>query len=449
MKPAYITALQLLLGLLVFTQYAHANIPDAINKQFAPATIEEKFLQIRAPDIAENGAVVPISITDFTLNQPGVHVTKISFFRSDKPGAPIATFKLSPQAAVKGISTRIKLPGTTTVYVVATLSDGRVVATHKLIKVTVGGCGGGGGSASYQGGTLWIRPMPTRSSQPRSTERYAHYNSNPLKQASRDPVSTFSIDVDSGAYSNVRRFINAGQLPTQDVVRTEEMINYFHFNYPLPKKRTAPFSITTELAPSPWDAQHYLLRVGLKGYEIQSRDLPPANLVFLLDVSGSMSAQNKLPLLKSALRMLSHKMRAKDRVSIVVYAGASGVVLQPVAGNQQASIEAALDNLSAGGSTNGGAGIQLAYKLARQSFVEGGNNRIILATDGDFNVGTVDFNTLLKMVKRQRQSGIALTTLGFGSGNYNDQLMEQLADAGNGNYAYITSAAHKEMELNA
>ena len=288
--------------------------------------------------------------------------------------------------------------------------------------------------ASASGGTL---SSLRAASEPTDRERYAHQEENPVKRAAEQPVSTFSIDVDTGSYANVRRFLNGGRLPPRDAVRVEELINYFDYDYPPPDSRQPPFRVSTELAPTPWNPKTLLLAVGIKGYELPKTQLPPANLVFLIDVSGSMESPDKIGLLKPALKLLARQLRSEDKVAIAVYAGAAGMVLEPTPGNQKAGIEAALDRLSAGGSTNGGAGIQLAYNLAREGFVEGGVNRVILATDGDFNVGTVNFEALRNLVETQRKSGVALTTLGFGTGNYNDQLMEQLADAGNGNYAYI------------
>jgi len=270
-------------------------------------------------------------------------------------------------------------------------------------------------------------------------ENYQHFDDNPLKLAAENPVSTFSIDVDTGAYANVRRMLMEGRLPPSDAVRAEELINYFGYSDPAPGKGEEPFNVNLQLGPTPWNAHTHLLRIAIKAQEVETGDLPPANLVFLVDVSGSMNATNKLPLLKRSLKMLSQKMDKDDKVSIVVYAGASGVVLEPTAGDQSATIEQALEKLSAGGSTNGGAGIRLAYAKAREAFIRNGINRVILATDGDFNVGTVNHQALLDLVEQQREAGISLTTLGFGSGNYNDRLMEQLADHGNGNYAYIDS----------
>ena len=273
--------------------------------------------------------------------------------------------------------------------------------------------------------------------EPQDRENYQHLVDNAVHIVRDDPVSTFSMDVDTGAYANMRRFLNQGQLPPKNAIRIEELVNYFSYDYPQPADGQHPFSITTEISTTPWNPDTYLLHVGIQGYDQPTAELPPANLVFLIDVSGSMRDNNKLPLLKSAMKMMVKRLRSPDRVSIIVYAGASGVVLEPTAGNEKFKINAALDLLYAGGSTNGAAGIRLAYALAQQTFIPDGINRVILATDGDFNVGTVNFDSLKQMIEDRRQSGIALSTLGFGTGNYNEQLMEQLADAGNGNYAYI------------
>jgi len=284
-------------------------------------------------------------------------------------------------------------------------------------------------------------------SEPVNRENYAHFSDNPLRRVAEDPFSTFSIDVDTGAYSNMRRMLNAGNRPVKDAIRTEELINYFSYDYPRPQRKATPFSITTEVGPSPWNSDTQLLHIGIQGYDVPQEQLPASNLVFLVDVSGSMQSSDKLELLKSALRLLVRELRADDRVSMVVYAGASGVALETTAGDQTATIIAALDGLTAGGSTNGGAGIRMAYALAQQAFIKDGINRVILATDGDFNVGTVDFEMLKQLVEDRREHGIGLTTLGFGTGNYNDHLMEQLADAGNGNYAYIDTLSEARKAL--
>ena len=272
---------------------------------------------------------------------------------------------------------------------------------------------------------------------PANTERYEARDDNPVQRASEQPVSTLSIDVDTGSYANVRRMLREGVRPPADAVRVEEFLNYFSYGHPAPASRDVPFRVTTELAPSPWNRNRQLLMVGIKGYDVSKATLPPANLVFLVDTSGSMQSPDKLPLLKQAFAGMVPQLRAQDRVSIVVYAGSAGLVLPPTPGNRHAEILAALDRLEAGGSTNGGDGIRLAYAVARQAYVDNGVNRILLATDGDFNVGTVDRGTLETWVADQRRSGIALSTLGFGQGNYHDAMAERLADAGDGNHAYI------------
>ena len=284
-------------------------------------------------------------------------------------------------------------------------------------------------------------------SEPTNRESYAHFDDNFTKRVSEHPVSTFSIDVDTGSYANVRRMLNRGRLPRHDAVRVEEMINYFAYNYPLPDTLEPPFRVITEIAPAPWQKKNLLLHIGIKGFDIPKEKLPPANLVFLVDVSGSMRRHDKLELLKTSLKLLSNQLTEKDKVSLVVYAGASGLVLEPTPGNQRGKIQAALARLNAGGSTNGGAGIQLAYAIAQQAFIKEGINRVLLATDGDFNVGTVNFNGLKNLIEEKRKSGISLTTLGFGTGNYNDHLMEQLADVGNGNYAYIDTLNEAQKVL--
>ena len=278
-------------------------------------------------------------------------------------------------------------------------------------------------------------------------EKYAHYESNSVTQTAIEPVSTFSIDVDTGSYSNIRRLINNGTLPVKDAVRVEEMLNYFNYEYKSANSNNTPFITQTEMGPSPWSKGHHLLQVGIKAIDIDEKKLPAANLVFLIDVSGSMSSSNKLELLKKSLGLLVSKMREQDKISLVVYAGASGVVLEPTSGNDKSKITNALMRLRSGGSTNGASGIRLAYQVAKQAYIKNGINRILLATDGDFNVGTTDFNQLINLVEKKRKTGISLSTLGFGSGNYNDHLMEQLADAANGNYSYIDSLkeAHKVL----
>ncbi len=273
--------------------------------------------------------------------------------------------------------------------------------------------------------------------EPINTENYTHFKDNGIKLVQKEPVSTFSIDVDTGAYSNMRRLLNQGTIPPKDAIRVEELINYFNYDYPTPKNSNQPFSITTEIAPSPWNENAKLLHIGIQGYKVDNTQRPASNLVFLVDVSGSMNTPNKLGLLKSSFKLLTKNLTKNDKVAIVVYAGAAGTVLDSTSGDKKSKILQALDKLNAGGSTNGAAGINLAYQIAQENFIKNGINRVIIATDGDFNVGTTNFEQLKELAQRKRESGISLTTLGFGSGNYNDALMEQLADSGNGNYAYI------------
>jgi Ca-activated chloride channel family protein len=279
-----------------------------------------------------------------------------------------------------------------------------------------------------------------------NTEAYTRIDENPFIEVSRAPLSTFSIDVDTASYSNTRRFLADGQLPPKDAVRIEELINYFSYDYPQPVGN-APFSVTTEVSEAPWNKSHRLVHIGLQGKRVAMEQMPPANLVFLLDVSGSMNEARKLPLLKSSLKMLTGQLRPNDRVAIVVYAGSSGLVLPSTTGDRKGEILAALDRLEAGGSTNGGDGIQLAYKIAQQNFIKGGSNRVVLATDGDFNVGITNEGELVRLIEEKRAGGVFLSVLGFGTGNVKDSTMEKLADKGNGNYAYIDTISEARKVL--
>jgi Ca-activated chloride channel homolog len=281
-----------------------------------------------------------------------------------------------------------------------------------------------------------------------NTEEYDGINENIFHEAQKNPLSTFSIDVDAASYSNVRRFIQMGQRPPKDAVRIEEMINYFDYDYPHPPAGgDDPFSINTEISTAPWNAKHKLVHIGLQGKNISKENLPASNLVFLIDVSGSMDEPNKLPLLKASFKLLVEQLREQDRVAIVVYAGAAGLVLPSTSGAEKKKIIESLENLEAGGSTAGGAGISLAYAIAKENFKQGGNNRVILATDGDFNVGESSNDGMERLIEQKRKDGIFLTTLGFGMGNYKDSKMEILADKGNGNYMYIDSILEAQKAL--
>lgn len=278
-------------------------------------------------------------------------------------------------------------------------------------------------------------PNSTKTPVP-NNEDYNSWIENPFESPKTAPLSTFSIDVDNASYTNIRRLINNGQKVPKDAVRVEEMINFFKYQYPQPKDNH-PFSITTQYSECPWNSKHKLVQIGLQGKNIPTNDLPASNLVFLIDVSGSMNADNKLPLLIESLKILVEQLRKQDKVAIVVYAGAAGLVLPPTAGNEKQTIINALEKLNAGGSTAGGAGIELAYKTAQENFIKDGNNRVILATDGDFNVGSTSDSDMQTLIENKRESGVFLTCLGYGMGNYKDSKMEILADKGNGNYAYI------------
>jgi Ca-activated chloride channel family protein len=323
------------------------------------------------------------------------------------------------------------------------------------------GTGQGGGGLGRLGGAHVaakpaasgvLAPAPTSPSAPMerdaemNTENYAHVSENPFLAVASQPLSTFSIDVDTASYSNSRRFLAQGSLPPKDAIRIEEWVNYFSYDYAQPTG-TAPFAVSTEVTSCPWNAQHKLVRIGIKGKEMREENVPARNLVFLLDVSGSMMSADKLPLVKRGLAMMSDSLRPQDSIAIVVYAGNSGLVLPATSGRERGKILKALDGLEAGGSTNGGAGIQLAYSVAQQQFKKGGINRVILATDGDFNVGTTSDGELTRLIEEKRKSGVFLTVLGFGTGNTKDSTMESLADKGNGNYAYIDTLSEARKVL--
>ncbi|MCE9584605.1 MAG: VWA domain-containing protein [Planctomycetes bacterium] len=279
-----------------------------------------------------------------------------------------------------------------------------------------------------------------------TAEQYAHREENDFHRVADDPLSTFSVDVDTSSYSNTRRFIASSQLPPRDAVRIEEMLNYFKYDY-APPADGKPFSVHVESHAAPWAPKHRLVRIGLRGNDPEFAKAPPANLVFLVDVSGSMSEANKLPLVQDSLRLLVSRMREQDRISMVVYAGSAGLVLPPTSGAHRKEIEAAINNLAAGGSTNGGQGIQLAYQVAQDNFIKDGINRVLLCTDGDFNLGISSASGLSSLIEAKRQSGVFLSVLGFGMGNYADSHMQQLADKGNGNAAYIDSIGEARKVL--
>lgn len=303
------------------------------------------------------------------------------------------------------------------------------------------GFGAGGAKGKMMAYTLpEARMLP-----PSNSESYDSYQENTFRKSFRQPLSTFSIDVDTASYSNMRRMLTQNIVPPVDAIRIEELINYFNYDYAQPEKEA--FAVNMEMAPALWNKKHKVVRIGIKGKEMKVDQRPASNLVFLIDVSGSMDSPEKLPLVKSALTMLTDKLNEKDKISIVVYAGAAGLVLPPTSGQQKMKIIRALDQLQAGGSTNGSGGIELAYKTASEQFIKGGVNRVILATDGDFNVGVTNRDDLLKLVQKSAQKNIYLSVLGFGMGNYKDGMMETLSGKGNGNYAYIDTQAEARKVL--
>ena len=279
-----------------------------------------------------------------------------------------------------------------------------------------------------------------------NTERYQKQPDQPVKAVAQEPVSTFSIDVDTGSYANVRRFLNDGGLPPEDAVRIEEIVNYFPYNYPLPTG-THPFAIHTQTIDSPWQHEAKLIKIGIQAQDLAKKELPPTNLVFLVDISGSMNSPEKLPLVKKTLRILTEQLRPQDKVTLITYASGEELVLPPTSGRNKDEILRAINKLQAGGATAGESALKMAYEQAQKAYVKNGINRILLATDGDFNVGVSDTETLKSMVAEKRKSGISLTTLGFGTGNYNEDMMEQIADAGDGNYSYIDNEKEAKKVL--
>jgi Ca-activated chloride channel family protein len=303
------------------------------------------------------------------------------------------------------------------------------------LSLLLSACGQQGGSSSP---SVANRGAVTTADEPASGERYDHVAESAFRVAGREPLSTFSIDVDTASYSNVRRFIEDGHLPPADAVRVEEFVNYFAYEYPQPIAGV-PFSVTTEVAECPWNEGNRLMRIGLKGRDVSHEQMAASNLVFLIDTSGSMASSDKLPLLQSSLEVLVDQLTERDRVAIVTYAGSSRLALDATPGDRKDEIKAAIRELGSGGSTNGAAGIEQAYAIAERNAIPGGNNRVVLATDGDFNVGVTSQEALARLVETKRESGVYLTVLGFGTGNLNDATMERLADLGNGNYAYVDS----------
>ncbi len=423
--------LVLVVGLLALTLYPAAQTPLGT----VTGTVKDPA-----------GAVIPGATVE--LSSPGLTtLTRIS----DAHGA--FTFERVPAArynvtvTLTGFTTyksRVSVTSNAKVELAVVLRLGAVsetvtvTAEAPLLNSRAAAVGGLAGRAVSSPAPWPAGPYPYRPRGDFNTEAYDRIDENAFHTAAADPLSTFSIDVDTASYANVRRFLNSGALPPRDAVRIEELINYFRFDYARPAT-DAPFSVTTEIAACPWNPQHKLALVGLQARPLDADHVPARNLVFLLDVSGSMEPPDKLPLVRTAMRMLVDTLTSRDRIAIVVYAGNSGLVLPSTSGAEKEKIHEAIARLEAGGSTNGGAGIQLAYKIAEEQFVKGGINRVILATDGDFNVGVTNQGDLTRLIEHKRDSGIFLSVLGVGTGNVKDSTMEKLADRGNGNYAYLDS----------
>ena len=453
-RPSTKVATLLGLGLVA------AILPAAFGSVALPTTPSSAF----ANTPAETGTVRG-TVTDTTSGAPvgGAQVfvrgTVIQALTDEAGAYSLANVPLGEQVIVVRLvgfeearkTVTITANRTTTLDFALTMSPGRLqetIMTSVVDESLAGRAERAAVSASGQPGVpgeIRLRGPTSINSAARSgiaryvdfnTESYARISENDFRLVSASPLSTFSIDVDRASYANVRRFIQAGERPPVDAVRIEEMINYFPYKWG-DDAGDHPFAVETEVWDAPWTPTHRLVRVGLRAPAVETAHLPPSNLVFLLDVSGSMSPPDKLPLLKKAFSLLVEQLRPSDRVAIVVYAGATGLVLPSTPGNKRGKILEAVERLDAGGSTAGGAGIALAYETARKHFIEGGNNRVILATDGDFNVGASSDGEMVRLIERERESGVFLTVLGFGTGNLKDSKMEQIADHGNGNFHYV------------
>lgn len=397
--------------------------------------VKDERVKIKAPKIASNGGAIPIEITST------IPALSIALFQNSNERKLVGVFKIH-KSSLPIFNLKIKMKGSGTVTAVLQGKDGKLYSNEVYIEVALGGCEGD----SYYS----YSPSQSYSSSPLipniNNESYHFIHENGFKEVITSPLSTFSADVDTASYSNLRRFLlDWKKLPREGTVRVEEMLNYFNYNYTEPTKKA--FAISSCVGDTLWNSNSKIMEIALQTKKIDVKNLAASNLVFLLDVSGSMDAANKLPLVIKSLKLLVSELRKEDTLSIVVYAGSSGLVLDRARGDEKRKIFKALDELDSGGSTAGGEGIKLAYAVAKKAFVQGGNNRIILATDGDFNVGEQSESSLLKLIEEKRKSGIFLTVLGFGTGNYKDTTMELLADKGNGNYAYIDSLLEAKKVL--
>lgn len=425
--------------------YLQTSVESAIQALFGTSkTIVDNRVVLIAPAIASNGGSIPIHVST------SITARRIALFQDANDQALVAVWNIH-ENSVTQYDVKIKMKNSGMVIAVVEGRDGNLYSSQQRVEVALGGCDGGGDSyysapSNYTPYAPRTRNIYVKESLPDRSE-YKVINENIFKEVASSPLSTFSIDVDTASYSNLRNHLMVrNQLPPKDAVRIEEMINYFDYDYKEPRD-DKPFYINTGVGESIWNKKSKIIQIGLQTKKVDISELPQSNLVFLLDVSGSMHSENKLPLLVKSLKLLVQELREEDRVSIVVYAGYSGLILDRARGDEKEKIVAALESLRAGGSTAGGAGITLAYDIAEKAFIKGGNNRVILATDGDFNVGVRSEDALVELIERKRESGVFLSVLGFGNGNYMDNKMEALADKGNGNYQYIDSLLEAKKVL--
>ena len=419
------------------------NVNTAIEKLYGTSNaIKDSRVVIKAPQVASSGSSVPVTVAT------SIAAKSLAVFLDGNPSALVMVYTVH-EGSIPSYALKIKMQASGNIIVVVEGKDGKFYRNTYHVEVAMGGCEGCGSSVTpYRMKSRSARHASQRVVAPKELrEEYKMFGENSFKEVASSALSTFSTDVDTAAYTNIRSYILDRQLlPEKDAVRIEEMMNYFSYDYHEPSDEK-PFYINTHVSQSIWNKDSHVIQIGLQTKKVDINALPASNLVFLLDVSGSMGRPDSLPLLMKSLKLLTKQLRAKDRVSIVVYAGAAGVVLDRARGDEKARIVAALEKLKAGGSTAGGQGIQLAYDLAQKSFIEGGNNRIILATDGDFNVGVSSERGLIDLIEEKRKSGIFLSVLGFGRGNTKDTQMEALSNHGNGNYAYIDTLLEAKKVL--
>jgi len=419
------------------------NVNTAIEKLYGITNAQkDSRVVIKAPNVASNGGSIPVTVSTY------IAAKSLAIFQDANPSALVMVYTVH-EGSIPSYSLKLKMQTSGNIVVVVEGKDGKFYKNTYHVEVALGGCEGSCGSAvsPYQMKSSSARHAFQRVDTKKVREEYKMFGENSFKEVASSALSTFSTDVDTASYTNIRSYILDRQmLPSKDAVRIEEMMNYFSYDYHEPSD-DKPFYINTHVSPSIWNDDTHIIQIGLQTKKVDISVLPASNLVFVLDVSGSMKRPESLPLLMKSLKLLTKQLRAKDRVSIVVYAGASGLVLDRARGDEKARIVAAIEKLKAGGSTAGGAGIKLAYEVAQKSFIKGGNNRIILATDGDFNVGLSTERELIELIEEKRKSGIFLSVLGFGRGNTKDMQMEALSNHGNGNYAYIDTLLEAKKVL--